>query len=272
MIDPSTPDLTGRVLEALGKLGRRVGDPAVDRAVAYLRSTQEADGSWFGRWGVNYIYGTWQALVRTGGGRRAARRSGGRRRRELAAWPISSRAAAGANRPTATNSPHLRGQGAPTASQTAWAVLGLLAAGMHDHPAVARGVQFLVDQQRDDGTWDETGIHRHRLPPRVLPALPLLPDLLPAAGAWPQWAVRSSRWPRNRRRRCAACSGGRRSAELDRVSAVASAGHWNPDSHRSTFSRFPGIHHAISLLADQLDDRLPASQEAGRREDVSRWC
>ena len=63
MIDPSTPDLTGRVLEALGQLGRRVGDPAVDRAVAYVRRTQEADGSWFGRWGVNYIYGTWQALV-----------------------------------------------------------------------------------------------------------------------------------------------------------------------------------------------------------------
>ena len=63
MIDPSTPDLTGRVLEALGQLGRRLGDPAVDRAVAYLRAAQKADGSWFGRWGVNYIYGTWQALT-----------------------------------------------------------------------------------------------------------------------------------------------------------------------------------------------------------------
>src|SRR5436305_12367617 len=60
MIDPSTPDLTARVLEALGQLGRRVGDPAVDRAVIFLRQTQEADGSWFGRWGVNYVYGTWQ--------------------------------------------------------------------------------------------------------------------------------------------------------------------------------------------------------------------
>src|SRR5262249_25733982 len=63
MIDPSTPDLTARVLEMLGQMGRRVGDPAVDRAVAYMRKTQEADGSWFGRWGVNYIYGTWQSLV-----------------------------------------------------------------------------------------------------------------------------------------------------------------------------------------------------------------
>ena len=63
MTDPSTPDLTGRVLECLGKLGRRVGDPAVDRAVAYIRAAQQADGSWFGRWGVNYIYGTWQSLT-----------------------------------------------------------------------------------------------------------------------------------------------------------------------------------------------------------------
>ncbi len=63
MIDPSTPDLSGRVLETLGQLGHRLGQPAVDRAVAYLRSTQEADGSWFGRWGVNYIYGTWQVLI-----------------------------------------------------------------------------------------------------------------------------------------------------------------------------------------------------------------
>ncbi len=63
MIDPSSPDLAGRVLEALGGFGCRIGDPAVDRAVAYLRCAQEADGSWFGRWGVNYIYGTWQSLT-----------------------------------------------------------------------------------------------------------------------------------------------------------------------------------------------------------------
>ena len=103
MIDPSTPDLTGRVLECLGKLGRRVGDPVVDRAVAYLRQTQEADGSWFGRWGVNYIYGTWQSIV----GLAAVGVPGNDPaivgRSELAAWPISRRAAAGANRPTPTN-------------------------------------------------------------------------------------------------------------------------------------------------------------------------
>ncbi len=63
MIDPSTPDLAGRVLEALGQLGHRRGEPAVDRAIAYIRRQQNADGSWFGRWGVNYIYGTWQAIT-----------------------------------------------------------------------------------------------------------------------------------------------------------------------------------------------------------------
>ena len=62
MIDPSSPDLAGRVLEAFGKLGLRVGHPAVDRAIRYLREQQRADGSWFGRWGINYVYGTWQAI------------------------------------------------------------------------------------------------------------------------------------------------------------------------------------------------------------------
>jgi hypothetical protein len=62
MIDPSSPDLAGRVLEAFGKIGLRPGHPAVDRGLAYVRRSQEADGGWYGRWGVNYVYGTWQVL------------------------------------------------------------------------------------------------------------------------------------------------------------------------------------------------------------------
>jgi squalene-hopene/tetraprenyl-beta-curcumene cyclase len=154
MIDPSTPDLTGRVLEALGKLGRRVGDPAVDRAVAYLRKTQEADGSWFGRWGVNYVYGTWQALV--------GLRSVGVAKDDPAVvgganWLLAHQQACGGwgESPNSYNDPRLRGQGSPTASQTAWAVMGLLAAGLEAHPGAVRGIQFLVERQRDDGTWDE---------------------------------------------------------------------------------------------------------------------
>jgi squalene-hopene/tetraprenyl-beta-curcumene cyclase len=154
MIDPSTPDLTARVLDALGSIGRRVGDRAVDRAVEYLRRTQEPDGSWYGRWGVNYIYGTWQTLV----GLRAVGVSvddpmavGG------VAWLIAHQQPGGGwgESPDSYANPRLRGQGPPTASQTAWAILGLLAAGKAGHPATHRGVRYLLDTQRGDGTWDE---------------------------------------------------------------------------------------------------------------------
>lgn len=155
MIDPSTPDITGRALEALGRLGRRLGDPAVDRAVAFLRRTQEPDGSWFGRWGVNYIYGTWQALVGLSA---------------VGVPPDDHAVAAGANWLLAAQQPsggwgespvsyadrRLRGQGPPTPSQTAWALMGLLAARRENHPAVQRGIAYLVHTQRPDGTWEET--------------------------------------------------------------------------------------------------------------------
>lgn len=128
MIDPSTPDLTARVLESLGVLGRRVGDPAVDRALAYVRQSQEADGSWFGRWGVNYIYGTWQVLT----GLAAV---GLPKDDPLivsgAEWLLAHQQPAGSWGESCDSyaDASLRGQGRPTPSQTAWALLGLLAAG-----------------------------------------------------------------------------------------------------------------------------------------------
>jgi squalene-hopene/tetraprenyl-beta-curcumene cyclase len=154
MIDPSTPDLAGRVLEALGHLGRRLGDRAVDRAVAYVRRSQNADGSWFGRWGVNYIYGTWQAitgLVAVGVPADDPAVVAG------ANWLLMHQQPCGGwgESPSSYESPLLRGQGSPTASQTAWALLCLLAAGFERHPAVARAVSYLVATQNDDGTWDE---------------------------------------------------------------------------------------------------------------------
>jgi squalene-hopene/tetraprenyl-beta-curcumene cyclase len=155
MIDPSTPDLAGRVLEALGQLGHRLGEPAVDRAVAYVRRSQNADGSWFGRWGVNYIYGTWQAIT----GLVAVGVPADDPAVVAAAdWLLLHQQAGGGwgESPDSYESPHLRGQGTPTASQTAWAILGLLAAGRERHPAVARGVRYLIMMQNDDGTWDES--------------------------------------------------------------------------------------------------------------------
>ncbi|MBL9122762.1 MAG: hypothetical protein JNG90_03960, partial [Planctomycetaceae bacterium] len=109
---------------------------------------------WFGRWGVNYVYGTW--LVLTGLTEVGVSTSdpaivAG------ANWLLAHQQACGGwgESCDSYDDPTLRGQGKVTASQTAWGVLGLLAAGLHDHPAVARGVRCLIERQRPDGTWDE---------------------------------------------------------------------------------------------------------------------
>ncbi|MCO6458672.1 MAG: squalene--hopene cyclase, partial [Pirellulaceae bacterium] len=155
MIDPSTPDITGRVLEALGQCGMVVGNPVIDRAVAYLRATQESDGAWPGRWGVNYIYGTWQVLVGLAEAQ-VSRHDPAMARG--AAWLMKHQLASGGWGESADSyvAPSLRGQGPATPSQTAWAILGLLAAGHGKDDAVRRGVQWLIDQQRADGSWNET--------------------------------------------------------------------------------------------------------------------
>ncbi|MDR0391757.1 MAG: squalene--hopene cyclase [Planctomycetaceae bacterium] len=155
MIDPSTPDLTGRVMESLGRLGFRVGkNVEVDRVVSYIRREQNADGSWFGRWGVNYIYGTWQAIT--------GLTSVGVLSDDLAVvsgadWLLSHQHPSGGwgESPDSYSEPSLRGHGTPTASQTAWALMGLIAAGKQNDDAVRKGIRFLLDRQREDGTWYE---------------------------------------------------------------------------------------------------------------------
>ncbi len=154
MIDPSTPDLAGRVLDALGAWGYRVPQLCVDRAVAYLRRTQEADGSWQGRWGVNYIYGTWQVLA---GLAAVGVTTDDSAIATGADWLLAYQQPDGSWGESADSyaDPSLRGQGPPTASQTAWALLGLMAAGLQSHPAMARGIRYLLETQQEDGSWDE---------------------------------------------------------------------------------------------------------------------
>jgi squalene-hopene/tetraprenyl-beta-curcumene cyclase len=186
----SSPDSTGRVLEVLGKLGYGLGCPAVDRAVAYLRRRQEPDGSWFGRGGVNYIYGTWQVLA---GLARIGLPGDDPSVAAGTNWLLSRQQLCGGwgESPASYADPRRRGQGEPTASQTAWALMGLLAAGLEAHPAVARAVQYLVDTQSDDGAWAEepftgTGLPgtiylRHHYYPLYFPLLALA-----------QWAATAS--------------------------------------------------------------------------------
>ena len=155
MIDPSSPDLAGRVLEAFGSLGHRVGEPVVDRAINYLCETQEPDGSWFGRWGVNYIYGTWQAIE---GLRAVGVSQNDPLVRRGAAWLKSKQQANGAwgESPASYTDSSLKGIGDPTASQTAWAVAGLVAADEYGSSSASRGIQWLLTTQRPDGDWNET--------------------------------------------------------------------------------------------------------------------
>jgi squalene-hopene/tetraprenyl-beta-curcumene cyclase len=154
MLDPSCPDITARVLEALGSLGFRVGHPQVDRALTFLQATQEREGCWLGRWGVNYIYGTWQVLLGLHSVHFDMKLPMVRR---AVAWLKQVQQPGGGWGETCRSydDPSLKGQGTPTASQTAWAILGLLAAGEADSDAVRAGIEFLLATQRANGSWHE---------------------------------------------------------------------------------------------------------------------
>ncbi|HXY50458.1 MAG TPA: squalene--hopene cyclase [Terriglobales bacterium] len=154
MLDPATVDITGRVLEMLATYGYDRSHPAVKKAIEFLRREQQPDGSWFGRWGVNYIYGTTLAL-------RGLEAIGVDEHepyvQQAAEWLRMVQNADGGWGETCASydDPNRKGQGESTASQTAWAVLGLLAANDLRSDSVARGIAYLLRTQKKDGSWEE---------------------------------------------------------------------------------------------------------------------
>ena len=153
MIDPSTADVTARVVECLGRYGWSPEHPVIQRAVKFLLQDQCKDGSWFGRWGVNYIYGTSGVLraletvslatrefcKRAVNWLRSVQRVDGSFGESLLSYDV----------------PSTKGQGTSTASQTAWGLIGLLASAGTEDPAVAKAVAYLVHRQQAEGSWSE---------------------------------------------------------------------------------------------------------------------
>jgi squalene-hopene/tetraprenyl-beta-curcumene cyclase len=154
MLDPSCPDITARVLEALGQYGYRAGQPQVDCAAAFIARTQDPRGCWIGRWGVNYLYGTWQVLVGLQAVDFDMQHPMVRRAVE---WLKSVQQPGGGWGETCRSydDPSLAGQGTPTASQTAWALLALIAAGEAPSDEVRAGIDYLIATQQYDGDWRE---------------------------------------------------------------------------------------------------------------------
>jgi squalene-hopene/tetraprenyl-beta-curcumene cyclase len=155
MLDPSSPDVTARVVECLGRFGWRASHPRIRRAIAYLLKEQHPDGPWYGRWGVNYIYGAsgvlrafaavdaradvQDSMKRAAGWLQSVQHNNGGFGESIASY----------------DNPSLMGHGETTASQTAWGLLGLLTVLSPDDPSVRRAADYLIDHQNSEGTWDE---------------------------------------------------------------------------------------------------------------------
>jgi len=155
VIDPPSADVTGHVLEALGRRGHRIGDAPIDRAVRFLRREQESDGAWFGRWGVHLTYGIGSVLP---GLEAVGEDMGAPYVRRAVRWLIEHQNADGGwgERVEGYYDPAWRGRGPSTASQTAWSLLALLAAGEAVHPAARAASAYLARTQSPSGGWDET--------------------------------------------------------------------------------------------------------------------
>ncbi|HXU18560.1 MAG TPA: squalene--hopene cyclase [Terriglobales bacterium] len=154
MLDPATVDITGRILEMLATYGYDKSHPAVKKAIKFIRREQEPDGAWFGRWGVNYIYGTMLVL-------RGLEAIGVDHHepyvQQAAEWlrMIQNPDGGWGESCASYDDPNVKGVGPSTPSQTAWAVMGLLAANDTRSESVAKGIAYLLKTQRTDGAWDE---------------------------------------------------------------------------------------------------------------------
>ena len=154
MLDPECADITARILELLGYEGFSVDHPQVKKAIQFLRDEQEEDGSWYGRWGVNFVYGTWQVL-------RGMRALGVNMNQPWLLrgrdWLESVQREDGGwgERCNTYDDPVFKGQGPSTASQTAWAIMGLCAFDDPHRASIQRGIQYLIQTQNSDGSWTE---------------------------------------------------------------------------------------------------------------------
>lgn len=154
MIDPSTTDLAARGLETLAELGYDRDYPAARQAIDFILAEQEPDGSWYGRWGCNYLYGTYLAAASLTAIGLDPSDDWGRR---AAAWLKTCQNADGGwgELPVSYEDATQKGVGPSTASQSAWAIMGLIALGGADSDTVSRGIEYLVAEQRPDGSWHE---------------------------------------------------------------------------------------------------------------------
>jgi squalene-hopene/tetraprenyl-beta-curcumene cyclase len=153
MLDPSSPDVTARVVECLGRFGWTTAHPRIQRAVEYLMKEQTPQGPWYGRWGVNYIYGTsgvLRALIAVGVKPNSAIN-------RAIEWLRSVQHDDGGFGESCNSyeKPDLMGRGDGTASQTAWALLGLITVVPSADASIQRGIKYLIEHATRDGTWNE---------------------------------------------------------------------------------------------------------------------
>ncbi|MGA7614346.1 MAG: squalene--hopene cyclase [Thermoanaerobaculia bacterium] len=154
MIDPSCEDITGRSIEMLFRLGFDADHNAISRAVRFLLDRQDDHGTWYGRWGCNYVYGTWLAISAL---ETAGEPMNDDRYQRTSEWLRAKQNHDGGwgELPRSYDEPEMKGVGPSTPSQTAWALLTLFKLGDYDSPEVRRGVQYLLDRQLEDGSWND---------------------------------------------------------------------------------------------------------------------